>query len=342
MLFFSSLANAQTIEINAALKELEVGNYDKVIASLSSVESIISKASVNDKVTFYYLKGTALVATANKKTNIFENLSQAVVAFNNLIEVENKSNRYKYTSEAIESLKKIKGVLLNSAKEDFAIENFTDSSNKFYQAYLMDRTDTLQLYNAAVSYKKSNNNVLSLKCYEELKAINYSGNFMVYVAFSKDKLRDEYFGTVQERNAKIRNGSHARAREEYQSKKAEIYKNIAMFYVRSRNKEKAIKAISEARNLDNQNFSLALIEANLYLETKDYYRFDSLVSLIIEFKCNKAQLLTYFGENCHDEKYFEGAEYYYKKAIEIDPNYSKAYAGLLALMVEKSNKITAK
>ena len=340
LLVFIPLVNAQKKEIKAAQKESKEGNSQQIIAILSPVEYLINNASNDDKINFYYLKGTALVDLASKKINTSKNLSQAVNAFNYLIETEKESNDHKYTDEAIEALKKIKRGLVNSANGDLANENFTESSNKFYQAYLIDKRDTLQLYNAAVSYKNASDNVSALKCFEELNAINYSGNIQVYIAYSKDKLKDEYFGTVEERNAKIQIGSHIRPREEFQSKKVEIFKSIAMIYIQTGYKEKAIKAISQARNLDSQSLPLALIEANLYLETKDYDYFDNLVSVIIESKPKSAQLLTYFGGNCHIEKYYEGAEYYYKKAIEADPNYAEAYVGLLALLVEKSVKIT--
>lgn len=340
LLLFFPLAQAQKKEIKAAQKELKAGNSERIIAILSPVEYLINNAPDEDKINFYYLKGTALVDLANKKINTSKNLSQAVVFFNDLIEVEKESNDHKYTDEAIESLKKIKEGLVNSANGDLAVENFAESSHKFYQAYLIDKKDTIQLYNAAVSYKNASDNVLALKCFEELKTINYAGNVRVYIAYSKEKLKDEYFGTAEERNAKIQAKSHIRPREEFQSKKAEIHKSIAMIYVQTGYKEKAIKAIAQARNLDSQDFSLALIEANLYLETKDYDYFDNLVSVILESKPRNAQLLTYFGGNCRNEKYYEGAEYYYKKAIDADPKYVEAFVGLLSLLVEKSVKIT--
>ncbi|HEU4791655.1 MAG TPA: hypothetical protein VFS71_18350 [Flavobacterium sp.] len=339
LLLFIPFAYAQKNEIKAAQKESKAGNSEQVIAILSPVEYLISNASDEDRINFYYTKGKALVDLANKNINNSKNLSQAVIAFNDLIEVENESNQYKYTSEAFESLGKIKEGLINSANEDLTVANFTESSKKFYQAYLIDKKDTLQLYNAAVSYKRANENGMALKCYEELKAINYSGNIEVYIAYSKSKLKDEYFGTVKERNSQIQSGTHFRPRQEFQSKKAEIYKSIAMIYVQSGYKEKAMKAISQARNLDSQDLSLALVEANLYLETKDYDYFDNLVSVIIESNPNNAELVTNLGVNCQNEQYYEGAEYYYKKAIEMNPKYAEAYMNLSALLVEKSIKI---
>lgn len=340
LLMFIPLTYAQKKQIKEAHKELKAGNSMGVLAILSPIEYLISNATEDEKIHFYYLKGTALVDLASKNSNTFKNFSQAVTAFNDLIETEKESGKYKYTSEVIESLQKIKKELVKSANDDFIVENFTESSQKFYQSYSIDKKDTLQLYKAAVSYRNAGENDLALNCFEELKNIGYSGNVEVYIAYSKSKLKDEYFGNSKDRDAKIQKGTHIRPRQEFQSKKAEIYKNIALIYVQTGYKEKAIKAISQARNLDSQDLSLALVEANLYLETKDYDYFDNLASVIMESYPDDVELVANFGLNCQNEKYYDGAEYYYKKAIEMNPKYVKAYLGLSAVLVEKSVKIT--
>lgn len=340
LLMFIPLTYAQKKQIKEAHKELKAGNSMGVLAILSPIEYLISNATEDEKIHFYYLKGTALVDLASKNSNTSKNFSQAVTAFNDLIETEKESGKNKYTSEVIESLQKIKKELVKSANDDFIVENFTESSQKFYQSYSIDKKDTLQLYKAAVSYRNAGENDLALNCFEELKNIGYSGNVEVYIAYSKSKLKDEYFGNSKDRDAKIQKGTHIRPRQEFHSKKAEIYKNIALIYVQTGYKEKAIKAISQARKLDSQDLSLALVEANLYLETKDYDYFDNLASVIMESYPDDVELVANFGLNCQNEKYYDGAEYYYKKAIEMNPKYVKAYLGLSAVLVEKSVKIT--
>ena len=341
LLFIPSIY-AQKSQIKEALKLMKYGESEQVIAVLSPIEYLISNASNEDKIHFYYLKGTSLVDLANKNINTFNNLSEAIFAFNDLIQVENESNDDKFISQATKSLFEIKTKLINSANEDVALENYTTSSDKFYQAYLIDKKDTLQLYKAAICYRNGSEYNLALQCFEELKGMNYSGNVPVYIAYSKELLKEEYFTTIEERNDKIKNGSHLRPRAELISKKAEIYKSIAMIYIQKGYKEKAIKAIAQARNLNNQDPSLAFIEANLYLQTKEYELFDGLAAIIIESNPNNAEVIANFGINCQNEQYYEGAEYYYKKAIETDPKNITAYINLSALLAEKSIKITNK
>ncbi len=341
MLFIPSIS-AQKSQIKEALKLMKYGDSEQVIVVLSPIAYLIGNASNEDKIHFYYLKGTALVDLANKNINTFKNLTEAIFAFNDLIQVEIESNDDKFISQATKSLFEIKRKLIDSANEDVAFENYTTSSDKFYQAYLIDKKDTLQLYQAAISYRNGSENNLALQCFEELKGMNYSGNVPVYIAYSKELLKEEYFTTIEERNEKIKSGTHLRPRTELISKKAEIYKSMAMIYIQKGYKEKALKMIAQARKLNNQDQALSFIEANLYLQTKDYELFDSLASIIIESNPNNAEVLANFGINCQNEQYYEGAEYYYKKAIETDPKNITAYVNLSALLAEKSIKITNK
>jgi tetratricopeptide (TPR) repeat protein len=336
----SFTAYSQKNEIKEAQKELNNGNSVQALAVLSPVEYLINNAPDEYRVHFYFIKGNALLDLANNKVNVSKNLSQAVNAFNDLIQIESESGKIKYTPEALTALITIKKDLVNSANDDVVSEKNSESSEKFYQAYLLDKSDTLQLYNAALSYKNSNQNDLALKCFEELKTINYSGDAEVYIAYNKQKLMDETFVSKEDRDLKVHDGTHLKPRQESHSKKADIYKNIALIYVQSGYKEKAMKAIALAIKFNPDDNSLAFMEANLYLETKDYEFFDKLAAAIIENNPNNAELVSNLGIGCQNEKYYEGAEYYFKKAIEIDPQYSNAYVNLSALLIEKGILMT--
>lgn len=63
---------AQKSQIKEAQKELKSGNSEKVIAVLSPIEYLIPNASNEDKIHFYYLKGTALLDLCNKKKQFFK------------------------------------------------------------------------------------------------------------------------------------------------------------------------------------------------------------------------------------------------------------------------------
>jgi len=340
LLLLSFTAYGQKNEIRVAQKELKNGNSEQALAVLSPVSYLINNAADEYRIHFYFIKGSASLDLANNKVNVSKNLSQAAIAFNDLILVESESGKIKYTPEALNALITIKKDLISSANEDLTAEKFSESSGKYYQAYLLDKTDTLQLYNAALSYKNANQNELALKCFEELKTINYSGDGQVYIAYNREKLIDEAFVSKEDRDLKVQYGTHLKPRQEIHSKKAEIYKNIALIYVQTGYKEKAMRAIALAIKLNPDDSSLAFMEAKLYLETKDYEFFDKLAAAIIENNPNNAELVSNLGICCQNERYFEGAEYYFKKAIEIDRQYSNAYVNLSALLIEKGILMT--
>jgi tetratricopeptide (TPR) repeat protein len=336
LLLFIPSVYAQKEQIKEAQKELKSGNSEQVIATLSPVEYLIINASDEDKINFYYLKSSALVNLLNKNSNDFKSESMAVTALKDLIQVEQEASVYKHTPEAIKTLRKIKMDLVKSAEEDLVSQNFIESGNKYRQTYFIDDKDTLQLYNAAVSYKNANEDDLALKCYEELKAINYLGNTNIYSAYNKNTHKEEYFTSIEERDAKIKSGFYIKPMQKVKFKKEEIYKSLALIYLRKGYKEKALKFIGMAQNLNEEDDSLAILEANLYLETKEYEFFDKLATIIIESKINNSEVAFNFGVSCQNEKYYQGAEKYYKKTIEIDPKHVRAYVNLSQLLVDKS------
>lgn len=342
LLLLNYATYGQKNQIKEAQKELKAEHYEEALAVLKPIEYLMNNASDEDRVHFYYIKGNALLNLAQNNINVSKNLLVAAVTFRDLIEVEKESGKFKYSTEINKSITKIKIDLLKEAKEDLALENFTDSSEKFHQAYLLDKKDTLQLYSAGLSYIKANEFDLALNCYEELIRLNYSGQTMIYSAYNKKSLTEEEFATLDERDLKIQYGTHIKPRQELRSKKAELYKNIALIYAHKGFKEKAIKAIDVARKHNEEDGSLALMEANLYLETKDYDSFEKLASDLLLSNPNNAVLANNLGVSCQNEKYFEGAEFYYNKAIQIDPKYCDAYINLSALIIDKGVALTAR
>lgn len=334
-------AYAQKNQIKEAQKELKAGNYQQALTILSPIEYLIRNAEDEDRANFYHVQGTALVKQANNHIGASKNLSKAILVFSDLIQVESESKNERFSSEAIKALNQIKQTLILSANDDSVKSDFLASSTKFYQAYLIDKTDTLQLYNAAMSYKNTDDLDTALKCFEELKTIKYSGNTSIYIAYNKELFKDEFFSNLEERDSKIKNGTHMRPSEKIRSKKGEIYNNIALIYGQKGFKEKALKAIDLAKKYNGLNQSLAIVEANLYLETKDYETFDKLALAILELDPKNAELASDFGTKCEKELYYEGAEFYYNKGIIMNPLFTDNYISLSALLIHKTNVIDA-
>ena len=339
--FLISVASfAQKDQIKAAEKALKGGNSLEAVSILQGAESLIPNATDAEKAQYFFVKGNALLDLANKKVEEGKNLSLAAKAYQDLLAVEKASGKDKYSSQATASILDIKFKLLNSAIADSKTEKYAEGAEKLYDAYLLDKKDTLNLYYAASTYVNAKNFDTALKLYIELKDLNYSGKGVNYLALNKLTAQEDLFSNTQDRDRVVKIGTHEKPRNEViPSKRGEINKNIALILIQNGKTEEAKKAISEARKANPDDSSLTLAEANLYLETKDFETYKKLVSEVLEKNPNDADLIFNLGVLSANAKNPVDAEKYYKRVMEINPNYINAYINLAALKLEDEKVI---
>jgi tetratricopeptide (TPR) repeat protein len=331
---------AQKDQIKAAEKALKGGNSQEAVNILQAAESASATAPDAEKAQFFFVKGNAYLDLANKKVDTDKNLSLAAKAYQDLISVEKTSGKMKFSTQAAASITEIKFKLINAAIADSKIDKHSDSAKKLYDAYLLDKKDTLNLYYAASTYINAKNYDEALKLYEELKTLNYSGKGTSYLAVNKLSGEEDLFTTVQERDRMVKLGTHEKPRTEVlPSKRGEIYKNMALILVEKGKTEEAKKAIAAARVTNPEDTSLILTEANLYLETKDFETYKKLIAEVLLKNPNDADLIFNLGVLSANAKNQVEAEKYYKKVIEINPKYVNAYINLAALKLENEKQI---
>ena len=336
----SVAAFAQKDQIKAAEKALKGGNSLEAVSILQGAESLIPNATDAEKAQYFFVKGNALLDLANKKVEEGKNLSLAAKAYQDLLAVEKASGKDKYSSQATASILDIKFKLLNSAIADSKTEKYAEGAEKLYDAYLLDKKDTLNLYYAASTYVNAKNFDAALKLYIELKDLNYSGKGVNYLALNKLTGQEDLFSNTQDRDRVVKIGTHEKPRNEViPSKRGEINKNIALILIQNGKTEEAKKAISEARKANPDDSSLTLAEANLYLETKDFETYKKLVSEVLDKNPNDADLIFNLGVLSANAKNPVDAEKYYKRVMEINPNYINAYINLAALKLEDEKVI---
>ncbi|HEY4617437.1 MAG TPA: tetratricopeptide repeat protein [Flavobacterium sp.] len=339
-LLISVATFAQKDEIKAAEKALKKGESKEAATILQGAESLISSASDAEKAQFFFVKGNVYLDLANKGIDADKNLSLAASAYSDLIAAENTSGKSKYSTEAAKSITQIKYKLINNAIADSKAEKHAESAKKLYDAYLLDKKDTLNLYYAASTYVNAKDYDTALKMYEELKKLNYSGKGTNYLAVNKLTGEEDLFTTAQERDRMVKMGTHEKPTTEViPSKRGEIYKNMALILVQNGKTEEAKKAIAEARAANPDDTSLILTEANLYLETKDFDTYKKLISEVLAKNPNDADLVFNLGVLSANAKNTVEAEKYYERAIEINPKYLNAYINMAALKLEAEGAI---
>ncbi|WP_396185368.1 tetratricopeptide repeat protein [Flavobacterium sp.] len=339
-LLISVIAFAQKDQIKAAEKALKAGNTQEAVTILNGAESLIANAEASEKAHFYFVNGNAHLELANKKVEEGKNLSAAAKSFQDLLAVEKASGKIKYSTQASTSIIDIKFKLLNSAVEDTKTDKHSIGAKKLYDAYLLDKKDTINLYYAASTYVNAKEYDEALKLYAELKTLNYSGKGTSYFAMNKLTGQEDLYNTAKDRDFAVKLGTHEKPRmEAIPSKRGEIYKNIALILVQEGKTEEAKKAIADARKTNPEDTSLILTEANLYLETKDYETYKKLVVEALEKNPNDADLIFNLGVISANAKNPTDAEKYYKRTIEVNPKYTNAFINLAALKLENEKVI---
>jgi tetratricopeptide (TPR) repeat protein len=339
-LLISVATFAQKDQIKSAEKALKGGDAQGAITILNDAENMVANAKDSEQAQFYFVKGNAYLELADKSVETGKNLSLAAESYKKLIDLEKASGKQKYSTQAATSITQIKGKLINAAIADTQSNKQAEGAKKLYDAYLLDKKDTINLYYAASTYVNAQDYDAALNAYDELKKINYSGKGTSYLALSKVSGNEDSFNTANERDMAVKLGTHEKPKTEaIPSKRGEIYKNIALILVQKGRVEDAKKAIADARKSNPDDSSLILTEANLYLETKDFETYKKLVNEALQKDPNNKELIFNLGVISANANNAADAEKYYLKVIEIDPNYANAYLNLAALKLEAEKPI---
>jgi tetratricopeptide (TPR) repeat protein len=339
-LFLSVAGFAQKNEIKAAEKAIKGGSSQEAITILDGAEYLIPNATDAEKAQFYFVKGNAYLDLANKNVEADKNLSLAAKAYQELIELEKVSGKPKYSVQAATSITEIKGKLINGAIADTKVSKDAEGAKKLYEAYLLDKKDTINLYYAASTYVNAKDYDNALKLYEDLKALNYSGKATYYYAVNKVNSQEDFFNNAADRDRLVKMGTHEKPRNELvPSKRGEIYKNVALIFVQQGKMDLAKKAVSDARKANPEDTSLILTEANLYLETKDMDMYKKLISEALEKNPNDVDLIFNLGVVSAGAKNYSEAEKFYNKVIELNPSYINAYINMAAMKLDDEKAI---
>lgn len=339
-LFLSVMSFAQKNEIKAAEKALKAGKADEALTILNGAEYLTANAPDAEKAQFLFVKGNAYLDLSNKKVDTDKNLILAAKAYQDLIAAEKVFGKAKYSTQAATSIAQIKGQLVNGAIEDTKVNKDAEGAEKLYQAYLLEKKDTINLYYAASTYVNAKDYDKALKLYEELKVLNYSGKSTYYYAVNKVSGQEDFFNTAADRDRLVKMGTHEKPRtENVPSKRGEIYKNVALIYVQQGKIDEAKKAVSDARKTNPEDSSLLLTEANLYLETKDMDTYKKLISEAVEKNPNDVDLIFNLGVISAQAKNYSEAEKFYNKVIELNPKYTNVYINMAAMKLEDEKDI---
>jgi tetratricopeptide (TPR) repeat protein len=313
---------AQKNELKAAGKFIKKQDFAGAVVAITAAEALLGNMDAKLKAKFYFLKAQAFAG--QKKYSV------AADTFSALFALEEESGKQKYTSKAkLMQSQLVKEVADKALKLYNDVKDYKNAAELFYLTYKLSPTDTSFMYNAAVSARQAKETDAALDYYMKLKAVGYTGILTEYFATNKDTGKEEKIATKNQRDLYVKSGQYNNPVDKgSNSKKATIQKSIALILKDQGKIEEALAAMEEAKKGSPKDFDLIMAYAFMYNDLKQMGKFGALIEEAIELEPENPTLYFNLGVASGTQNLNEDAIKYYKKAIEINPNYRDAFLNI--------------
>ena len=330
---------AQKKELRKIDKLVLESFYKEAKDELNNAKNLILSSEDKYKAQFYFYD-----SKVSSELKEFENAISSLNELNNLNPSDNLPTKLQQEYSNLNIV--VSNAVVNAAVKDNQDGNFIDASKKLIMAYEMDTDQYVDyLYFAAGSSVNGKDYGKALEYYLMLKNMNYTG------------IIDEYFVTNNETGVeeKVSQTEYdlLKSSKDYSnprigktdSRYPEIVKNIALIYVQQGKNDLAEAAIKEARDIQPDDVSLLLNEADLYIRISNnsdndddrlLYRnkFKNLMEKAIELDPENGILYYNLGVIYAEQGELELAKEKYSQAIKFIPDYVDAYLNLVSVILE--------
>ena len=331
--------HAQKKELRKIDKLVLESFWEEAKDELETSKSLILSSEDKYKAQFYFYDA--------KVSNELKDFKNAINSLNNLNKLNPNSNlptklELEYSNLGIV----ISNSVVNSAVTDNQNSNFLDAAEKLIMAYEMDMDKNIDyLYFAAGSAVNGKDYDLSLEYYVKLKNMGYTGIVDEYfVTNNETGVEEKVSQTEYDLLKSSKDYSNPRIGQT-ESRFPEIVKNIALIYVQQGKNDLAEAAIKEAREIQPDDVSLLLNEADLYIrisnnsdndEDRLLYRnkFKTLMEKAIELDPDNGILYYNLGVIYAEQGELALAKEKYSQAIKLIPDYVDAYLNLVSVILE--------
>ena len=334
ILMISTLAFAQKKEIKKAEKALNNGELTEAIGLLNQAERLISSADNKLKSQFYVVKGEVYLADAGKSN--FEKMKKAASAFAKADELGEESHKERLSI----GKQNLRVALVNSAISDQNAKNYSLAAEILNTSYMASKKDTSDLYYAAGNAVNAKDYPLALKFYKQLLDLGYTGIYKEFTALDNSSGKAVTFTDENERNTALLTGNYTNPAEKMRpSVKGDMLQKVTLIYMSQGENEKALAIMKKARAANPDDVELIRSEAHLAYKMGDMEKYNILMNEVIKSDPTNPELYYNLGVSAGllDQK--EKAMDYYKKAIELNPDYDLAQINIAALMLSDEAKI---
>ena len=331
--------HAQKKELRKIDKLVLESFWEEAKDELENSKSLILSSEDKYKAQFYFYDA--------KVSNELKDFKNAINSLNNLNKLNPNSNlptklELEYSNLGIV----ISNSVVNSAVTDNQNSNFLDAAEKLIMAYEMDMDKNIDyLYFAAGSAVNGKDYDLSLEYYLKLKNMGYTGIVDEYFVTNNETGVEEKVSQTEYDLLKTSKDYSNPRIGQTESRFPEIVKNIALIYVQQGKNDLAEAAIKEAREIQPDDVSLLLNEADLYIrisnnsdsdEERLLYRnkFKTLMEMAIELDPDNGILYYNLGVIYAEQGELALAKEKYSQAIKLVPDYVDAYLNLVSVILE--------
>ena len=324
----------QKKEIKKAQKAFIKGDVQAAQTLLSVAETKLGEADLETKIDFYIAKGEVILAQAGKSG--YQQMKDAATAYKMAQKLDTK-NQYKGLIDT--GLDNTRVALFNSAITESNAKNYSKAGEKFYLSYTV-KNDTIDLYYAAGSMINAKDYDASLDYYQQLLDLGYTGIKKKYTALRIEDNKQVTFASEADRNTELLSGKYTKPSEQMsESVKGDILKNVVLILSSKGENDKAIALMREAREENPTDITLVRAEAEMVYKMGDVARYDELMQQVLQFDPTDPEPYYNIGVVSASSGNPAKAIEYYKKAIELKPDYTSALVNLGALILRDEMKI---
>lgn len=324
---------AQKKEIKKAHQEVKAGNLVSAASYLLQAKRIFAAADNKTRAEYYVVEAELQLAEKQLDVKQIELISQSI----------NKANKYELSSSLLVRISEI-NLKINSfsasiAGREFEKKNYSDAAILYKKSYESTQ-DTIHLLKAARSHLLAKEYDDAYKSYNNLINMGYTNAKTQYVATHVATNKKVGFSSIEKRNKAIADGLYKNPEVmTSQSKLPEILRGITVASISLDKKNAAVAIIDRTLAKMPENKMLLKQVSQLYLQLDAYDKYNAVLEQLIKETPNDPNLYYNSAVTSAQNNDLDRAKKYYKKALEMDPNYINAKINLSILLLEQDKVI---
>ena len=332
-----NITYAQKKELKFAERNIKSEDYSAAKQNIQLAEKLASQMDTKTTIKYHYLKGVANYA--NGGSNIAES-SVALENLNKVIDLESTSSTKVYTPKAKELRIAMLNRFVEDSKKSLEQEDYKSAYLNLEMSYRVSPNDTLYLYNAALVATENKDFDQALSFYNELIDLDFTGITTNYYAIEKATGEEQGFQSPEQRELFIKAGTHENPTDvEQESVEMNVFRSMAAIYKNKKDYERSLGFIEKAKNINEDDINIVLLESNIRWEMGDVESYEKLITRAIKIEPDNVDLHFNLGVISSDKGDVDKAMYHYNNAIEVDSTYTKAHLNAAALVLQKEQSI---